>query len=106
MARGISRALAKATRMGINPIAGYGDKARQASSQYKASPRSVNGNLQPAQFGWFQKTAKTMMDTYPWSGGKHRAATQAQSARKNAFGTDYIGRHRGEAKEPDLVGKI
>lgn len=87
-------------------ISGFGNKARAAASQYKASPRSVNGNLQPAQFNWFQKPAKTMMDVYPWSGGSHRASTSAQSASKNANPPSYTGRHRGADKEPSMAAYI
>lgn len=110
MALNAQRALARATKLGINTIAGMGNKARQANAQYKASPRFTgNRNLQPQQFGggfnWFEKTSPNMMNTYPWSGGKHAASTQAQSAQGNAYGKTYVGKRRsGNEKDPDMVG--
>lgn len=103
----VQKALARATKLGINTIAGMGDKARAANSQYKASPRFTgNRNLQPQQFGgfnWFQKSTPSMMNTYPWSGGKH-AAPSAQGASKNAYGTKYEGKRRSGNEKDNMAG--
>lgn len=109
MAANVQRALARATKLGIgknNPIAGYGDKARAAQAPYKASPKSSGHLLNQTQFNWFQKPVKTMMQTYPWSGGKHAASTSAASAKKNAAGTDYVGKRRSGAEKDNLNGYI
>jgi hypothetical protein len=76
------RAVAKAAKGGKSPIAGMGvivAKARSKAQATRNGPKiPETDHLQGKQF----------------SGGKHRASTSAASAKKNAYGTDYIGKHR------------
>lgn len=64
-----------------------GAKARAAATALRgagAMKVSETRHLQSQQFG----------------GGRHRAKTSATSAKKNAYGTDYIGKHRsGESAD-------
>lgn len=101
-------------KKGSNPIAGFGAKARAKVQSMVGGrmPDIPNGSPNYVSPGYtmsdrnLQQKQFRVMNQQPFIGGKHRADTQAQSASKNAYGTSYIGRHRGEAKEPDLVGRV
>jgi hypothetical protein len=88
------RDTAKAVKSGALAPSSIGAKARAAANKLRSTPKAEPTVPETRSGPKVSETQHLQGQQFSEAGGKHRHSTSAPSAKKNAYGTDYVGKHR------------